>query len=276
MEEPNARPHTASDTAQLRLTSLTPELKCAVFANLPDVTSTKSLALVSSSFYYTFLDAQTLILSQVLQNEIPTDLMHGAFAAYNASRIPVWTKQAVQDFLDEYFGNSVPHKAQKWNLSEALRMSKFHSCVELFATEFASSALSKNPSTRGSNAAPSFTEILRIKRTLYRFELYCNLFRKPSYHRMIRGARNCLIQPRPFGASEQREIFFGLFSPWENEQLGCIYDYLVEEITVPFNDVAEHDVEWGELSIPWVDTFGSSEIWYKERYLLLGLDFNPA
>ncbi|CAF9920038.1 MAG: hypothetical protein ALECFALPRED_001411 [Alectoria fallacina] len=273
MEGLDAGPLTASDIAQLQLTSLTPELKCAIFTNLPDVTSAKSLALASSSFYYTFLDAQALILTQVLQNEISTPLLHGAFAAYKASRIPVWSKQAIQDFLNEYFGDSVPHKSQKWKLSEALHMSRIHSCVEFFTAEFASFALSKNPTARGSNAAPSFTEIIRIKRILYRFELYCNLFRKPIHDRMIRGQRNCLIQPSPFEKQEQRGIFFDRFSPWENEQLGCIHDYLIEEITVAFNDVAEHDVDWGELSIAWVDTSGNGEDFYKEGFLLKGLDF---
>ena len=256
------------------LTSLAPELKCAIFQRLPDVTSAKSLALTSSSFYHTFLDAQPVLLTQVLQNEITTNLLHGAFAAFKASRIPVWTKEAVRRLLDEYSGDSMPHKSQKWKLSEALHMSKVHTCVEFFAAEFASATLSKNPTARGSNAAPSVAEMIRIKRILYRFELYCNLFRKPHHDRMIRGERNCLIQPPPFGKVEQRDIFFDRFSPWENEQLGCIHDYLIEEITVPFNDVAMHDVDWGgEYSIEWVETFGDMEIFYKEGYLLKGLEF---
>lgn len=190
MERPDTGPRSLSVTAQLQLTSLAPELKCAIFTNLPDVISAKSLALASSSFFYTFLDAQPLILTQVLEKEISTELLHGAFTAYQASKIPVWSKQAVQEFLDGYFGDFVPHKSQKWNLSEALHMSRVHSCVEFFAAEFASSALSKNSTARGSNAAPSFTEKIRIKRILYRFELYCNFFRKPSHDRMVRGERD--------------------------------------------------------------------------------------
>ena len=264
---------TVGITTKSHFTSLAPELKCAIFQKLPDVTSAKSLALTSSSFYHTFLDAQPVLLTQVLQNEITTNLLHGAFAASKASRIPVWTKEAVQGFLDEYFGDFVPHKSQKWELSDALHMSKVHTCVEFFAAEFASAALSKNPTARGLNAAPSAAEVIRIKRILYRFELYCNLFRKPRCDQMIRGERNCLIQPSPFGMEEQQELFFNMFSPWENEQLGCIHDYLIEQITIPFNDVAMHDVDWGELEVEWVEPFGDKEIFYKEGYLLKGLEF---
>ena len=273
MEGADAKQPTVVGAAKSQLTSLAPELKCAIFQKLPDVTSAKSLALTSSSFYHTFLDSQSALLTQVLQNEITTNLLHGAFAAFKASRIPVWTKEAVREFLDEYFGDFIPHKSQKWKLSEALHMSNVHSCVEFFATEFASAALSKNPSTRGSNAPPSAAEMIRIKRILYRFELYCNLFRKPRYDQMIRGERNCLIQPSPFGKEEQQKVFFGMFSPWENEQLGCIHDHLIEQITPPFNDVAMHDVDWGELEVEWLEPFGDKEIFYKEGYLLKGLEF---
>ena len=273
MPETDVKPLIASDTIPRPLTALTPELKCLIFTNLPDVTSAKSLALVSSSFYYTFLDAQSLILTQILQNEISTDLVQGACAAYKASKIPLWTKQAVEEFLDRYFERFVHDNTPKWDLSEALHMSKVHTCVEFFAAEFASLALSKNPSMRGSNAAPSSTEMIRIKRILYRFELYCNLFRKPRYDQMRRGERNCLIQPSPFEAEEQQKIFFDKFSPWENEQLGCIHDYLIKEITAPFADVAKHDVDWGENHIPWVNMFGDSEMFYKSRRLLNGLEF---
>ena len=258
----------------VQLTALPPELKYTIFINLPDVASAKSLALVSSSFYYTFLDAQSLILRHILQNEITPDLLQGAFAAYKASKIPWWTKQTVLDFLDEYFGGFLLHTNHKWNLSEALYMSKIHTCADFFATEFASYALYKNPTLRGSNAAPSSTEMIRTKRILYRFELFCNLFRKPSHDRMRRGERNCLIQPIPFEDEELRDIFFDKFSPWENEQLGCIHDYLIEEITPPFTDVAKHDIDWGgDLSIPWTNMFDGSDLFYKEGYLLKGLEF---
>lgn len=66
--------------------------------------------------------------------------------------------------------------------------------------------------------------------------------------------------------------FLHMFSPWENEQLGCIHEYLIEVITLPLNDVAEHDVDWGELGVPWVHTFGRSEI-FHENYLLTSLSF---
>lgn len=260
------------------LTSLTPELKYAIFMCLPDVPSAKALALVSFSFYHTFLDAQSLILSQMLQNEMSTEMLRDSLTALQVSQIQVWSKSAVFNILDGYFAGSLDHKLHKWRLSEALAASKIHQCVEFFATEFAASALSENPTVRGANAAPTFSEMRRIKLTLHRFELYCNIFRRPGHDRMVRNKldRNRLIRPDPISAQEQRNVFFDKFSPWEIEQLGCIHDYLVQEITTPFNDVAKHDVDWGELSIPYIDDGESDRIYHnsrKESYLARGLEF---
>lgn len=59
----------------------------------------------------------------------------------------------------------------------------------------------------------STNEVTRIERSLYRFEIYCNLFRDSAQFTFAPGP-------------EQREAYFSKFSPWENEQLACVQDYL--------------------------------------------------
>ena len=266
---------TASCMIPFRLTSLAPELKYAIFICLPDVPSAKALALTSSSFFQTFLDAQELILTQVLQNEMDTEVLRDYLTALWVSQIQVWSKDAILKILDEYFGGSISYTSHKWKLSEALAISKVHECVDFLATEFASSALFKNPTARGANAAPSSSEMRRIKLTLHRYELYCNIFRHPTHDRMVRDKlnRNRLIRPQPFGAHEQRKVFFDKFSPWEIEQLGCIHEFLVQEITTPFRDVAKHDVEWGCNSVPYIQgDFRIGENMYKS-YVARGLEY---
>lgn len=53
----------------------------------------------------------------------------------------------------------------------------------------------------------------RYEREFYRFELYCNL-----YHD---------FKTPVMSLEEQRVFFFSNFSPWENEQLTCVHDYLI-------------------------------------------------
>lgn len=275
MENIVSAPSTASCRSPLRLTSLASELKYAIFICL-DVPSAKALALTSSSFFQTFLDSQQLILTQVLQNEMDTEVLRDYLTALSASQIQVWSKGAILKILDDYFGDSISHRSHDWRLSEALAISNLNESVDFLATEFASSALFRNPTIRGANNTPTPSEMRRIKLTLHRYELYCNLFRHPTHDRMVRDKlnRNRLIRPPQFGTHEQRKVFFEKFSPWENEQLGCIYDFLIQEITTPFRDVAKHDVEWGERSVRYIDdATGMGENIYKHSYVARGLEY---
>ena len=276
MENFVSAPPTASCMSSLRLTSLPSELRFQIFICLPDVSSAKALALTSSSFFQTFLDSQQLILTQVLQNEMDTEVLRDYLTALSASQIQVWNKNAIHKILDAYFGETISHISHDWKLSEALAISNLNECVDFLATEFASSALFRNPSTRGANARPSSSEMRRIKLALHRYELYCNLFRHPTHNRMVRDKlnRNRLVRPQLFGAHEQRKVFFEKFSPWENEQLGCIYEFLIQEITTPFRDVAKHDVVWGELSVRYIDdATGMGDEFYRKSYVARGLEY---
>lgn len=56
----------------------------------------------------------------------------------------------------------------------------------------------------------------RIKRTLYYFETFRNWFRDPSDARVL--------------LEERMSVFFFTFAPWEVEQLGCIHDFLFDQM----------------------------------------------
>ena len=90
--------------------------------------------------------------------------------------------------------------------------------MEFFASEFAAHwnepvddaiAVDNEPVTR--------TEMERIRRALFRFELYCNIFLKS------------LDRPGP---DERKELFLDRFSPWENEQLVTMYEYLLQRMSI--------------------------------------------
>ena len=69
------------------------------------------------------------------------------------------------------------------------------------------------PRTDGPEFAPlSDTETARIIGAFYRFEIYCNLFRKSD--------------KKQYSLDDKTRMFFKGFSPWENEQLACVENYL--------------------------------------------------
>jgi hypothetical protein len=194
------------------------EVKQAIMSTLPDVWSLKSIALTSSPLYRAFTGAEVLITSRVLLNEVELDVLPEAAAALESSRLKPWTRQRIQDFVFQHLYSRGP-PPQKWTLSDALLISKLYDYVHYFAADLASKTLVKPPilTYLKSNQAPlSQNEITRIIRAFYRFEIYCNIFRDPK---------------RTINVRKQRDIFFSNFSPWENEQLACIHDYLFQVVS---------------------------------------------
>ncbi|CAD6593028.1 MAG: hypothetical protein ASARMPREDX12_006664 [Alectoria sarmentosa] len=262
--------------------ALAPELKQTVFSFLPDVPALRSVILTCSSFYHSFFDAESVLLTRVLQNQIHPDLTTDALAAFHSSRLGptahTWSKDKVREILTTYDHDQPSCLAQhKWNFQDALSFSNLHRHVRHFADTFASSTLAlflEGTTRERDQGQPSPTEQHRIERTFYRFELYCNLFRtrmptdrKASHNHIVS------LSVEGFSLEEEREIFFSRFPVWENEQLACVHDYLSSRLSIPFNDVAEHDILWGKLRIPWADDCIYPHHPWKERFLVRGLTY---
>ena len=197
--------------------SLPTEILQVIFLSLPDVTSLKSVLLSCSLFYYTFVGAQPIILNRLLCNQIGSDMMPIAFILSKSYDIQPFSKVGVLDYLSclhDYRSCKLP----MWTLPNALRISKLHHHVEFFANDFASDfAIARFPGT--APGTPSVQEKHRLHRTLYLLELYHILFCSTGLAEKVR-----------ISAADQHDLFFAKFAPWENEQLGCMYDYLYDQL----------------------------------------------
>ena len=221
--------------------SLAPEIKQSIFSLLPDVPTLRSAALTCTSFYHTFFDAESILLSKVLQNQIHPDLFTDAFAVFRSSgqgpAAYTWSRENARTLLTIYDSDRFSCLNQhKWNFQEALSLSSIHIKVQQFADEFTSSALPlllEGISQDSRMVEASLTERHRIERTFYRFELYCNLFRtrEPTYRKPSRS-RTTVIPVETVSPRDQRDIFFARFPVWENEQLACIRDYLSRRLSM--------------------------------------------
>ncbi len=180
-------------------TSLPPEITQAIFCSLPDVASLKSLVLSHSSLYHVYLDAESLVLGEILRRQIGSEMISFATVLSKSYNLRPWSREGVLDILSRIHEHEAPIL---WTLPQALCVSQLHSHVEFFVAGFAAAKLAdKTQKELSSN------DILRITRSFYLFELYCNLFRARKSAKMGR-----------FSAEEQRDLFFSRFAPWENEQ----------------------------------------------------------
>ena len=196
------------------------ELKQKLLGFLPDLMSLRSTALTCSSFYQSFISAELLVTTSVLKNQVDLEVLPEAVAALASSYLQPWTRERIQEFVHDHL-DSRKSQPPSWTLSEALPLDSLHRHVQSFAAAFASETLTEKLGLDELDAIPKYPpssdEIYRIQRALYRFELYCNLFRDPK--RTL------------FEIDEQMRLFLHKFSPWEIEQLGSIHDYLFRDIS---------------------------------------------
>ena len=200
------------------LSGLSAEIKQAIFSLLP-VASMQALILTCSSLYHCFLDSESAILAKLLQDEIPHSLLQDAFTTFKSSEMTPWNQQTTDNLKILHAAYEKAPLPPKWSLRTATALIEMHSHVEFFANSFASATISQNPVTGhplpySGTASPS--ELVRIKRALYRFEHYCNLSIFRSKHD---GGCSSIF------ARNDRT-----YAPWENEQLACIREHLLKAV----------------------------------------------
>lgn len=220
-----------------------------VLAQLDSIQSLSAAIRSHSSLLAAFNEHRDRVVRAILSNQIPPSLMRYAVPTYFASApdFDRYDFEKMSSLLSDHYyhdafapptswhrGSDLPllydeYREPVWydifakpgpvDLSFASALSRTHSIIEYFTRDFLRDTL---PLVRRHLGLPrrdhtsaSADEIYRIHRAMYRFQLYCNLFRSPY----TRGQRH-----REFSAILSVR-FFGSFSPWVNEQLACIHDY---------------------------------------------------
>ncbi|KAM5351173.1 hypothetical protein ACJ41O_003896 [Fusarium nematophilum] len=251
------------------------ELWQSILAYLPDVPSLASAALSCRSLYTAFKSREHGLVQSVLVNCIGVANLPEALITQRCSppllsihverqNLPTGDEQMRQ--MREYVFNFVTHLERpslgsaEISLAEGLALGDFHVQTVSPLTQSFVEACSKRsgwqrPLEESLQTRPlSRTERERIERALYRFEMFRRLF--GCFGEEIDELLNFAT------------TFFSKFAPWESAQLGCIHDFLARELLPAFNDVAEHDVVWGEHSVLLAE-FDDNQI---QHLLTLGLD----
>jgi hypothetical protein len=207
--------------------------------------------------YNALIGFEVQIASQVVRNLVHVEVLPEAAAALKSSRLAPWTREPIQKFVDDQL---LSRQAPPRCLGLYLRLfllTNLHRHVEYFALDFASQALAETFSTRRCQCdAGEFPTTLMsyIEYSVRSIDSrYTVTYSEPAK------------PPLPLTSMEHQGVFFSKFSPWENEQLGCIHDYLfnavspgmhhaafvpVSTLTVSaFNEITDHDVAWGASGI---------------------------
>lgn len=203
------------------LLSLPFDMIQAVLCFIPDIPSLRAVISTCTTLHRAFHNVERLVTERVLSNQMGSELLREAYMVLESSRLKsCWSKKAVKDFVERQKVIITTDIRRPWTLTGGIYVDKIYQHVQYFAADFASSAVSEVfQLTINAPPPPSASEMHRMKRTFFLFELYCNLFRNYKTPNETR-----------FSPEGQRELFLKQFPPWEVEQLVCVRDYLLRYI----------------------------------------------
>ncbi|KAF2656923.1 hypothetical protein K491DRAFT_714972 [Lophiostoma macrostomum CBS 122681] len=216
-------------------------------------------------FESAFNDLPRFVTKSVLTNQIPRELLPFAWALHESKTSDPRVPGAVENILRKLESAIANPDIAVASLAavpitDALVTSEFFTTVQDLCQDWAKDVVPVlhekgivYPSEQLSHA-----ENFRLSRAFYRYELLCKSFAR-------RGGFRC---PEPESATR---YFFDTFSPWVTEQLLCAYTYLERKVYIAFDEVAAHDVAWGELPVQW--DIPAADCPHLQDFLACGLQF---
>lgn len=173
----------------------------------------------------------------MLLNLIPHELLPDAAFALDASSVEGWTwsrgamtqnwtREKVFAILDQHRNYKSPRSIA---LNDAFSMQKLYQVVEIFTSDFITTALSS--STALPQCPPSSQEWNRVARSFYRLEVYRHLFRNRDDYDY--GDKFERPKPSPdFQEEEQWDVYYKHYAVWELEQLATAGEYLFRKTAI--------------------------------------------
>ncbi|CAG9994012.1 unnamed protein product [Clonostachys byssicola] len=251
----------APATQQSYLHRMAPELIRAILCSVEGLDGLRCAILTCRLFYDVFSRTPSAIVHQVFFNELDTNhVRREAIAALYASKLALSnpTISLIQAFFQDHLEQRNEFDTQL-TIEEAAGASRLHAVVSSLAEEFSKTTLLKLAAAcrHDSHTLELLTsEKARIMRALYMAEIFFNLFRTTSSNIPEAAQRQCMND------------FLVHFTPLEVEQLACVHDFLFRKVSPVFNDVAAHDVLWGEFQVEPAQWLGSPEL---QLFLFKGL-----
>jgi len=186
------------------------ETQQAILSSLTSIASLKQCALSCPVLYTSYKAAESFIIAQILYNQIGFGVLPEAVLALSSSCLK---SSDLEHFAEANFRKRRP-PSSVYSFKDAFLMSELHMRVDLLRRIFFRKALTASQCASPSQPA-SPSEIDRIERAFYRFEMYRHIFSR-------------FQQNRHWRVEAQQDMFFKYFSPWENEQLACVHEFLAQ------------------------------------------------
>ncbi|KAF5485986.1 hypothetical protein CGCF413_v014070 [Colletotrichum fructicola] len=246
------------------ITDIPCELIAAILRSLDDLRSLTP-ALLSCRHIYSSYKQSPNIAAAILRQKVTPALLPCAVAASEAYSLPrPRDGDTIQGLLDALYQEplSLANRVTSLPMTTLMGMSRTHDMILALTTEFANDAWDRLRQADDSlplTASLSTTEQFRFCRSFYRIEIFYGLFTGRSSN------------PNTIFEESVNSWFFSKHPLWENEQLGCIHDFLEARLAKASIDVLAHDVNFGEFSVDYLT--GGEENIYRQMWLSKGIGF---
>lgn len=229
--------------------SLPVEIQQIILHQMPDFGTLQALISASPLYLKAYRSQACSILSDVLRRSIHPDVLFDALAIEDVLKLPRNYDAYVpglKAFIEQY---KTTRALQDGGLkpvgpSNTEKLWDFHLSVIDVTKDFCEYALSTHPVTGESlhqYTALSPSEICRIHRAFYRYELFTRLFHTPDIYLEEQEVRHrdrdsdsdrisLALQRdsiRSLDSQDMSWLFLALFKTWEVEELACVRDYIM-------------------------------------------------
>ncbi|RSL63079.1 hypothetical protein CEP54_005383 [Fusarium duplospermum] len=280
------------------ITSLPLHLVADILRLLDNIQLLPPVVLSHRIFYSALLDTPSLPLD-ILRSQIPENLLPLAVAAYTSQKsVRDLHGLDAEAFLTRCYDSplrNIHGGLLHLSLGQAIQVGRIDDALSELREEFTLCSLRRlygvnSDESISDDQGLSAGEEYRISRALYRFQIYRNLF----LDKEVLDKEQDLF-PSGYGDDDyyqdeeeeedtkpekkHKKLFFDRHSPWVNEQLACVYDYLETRLTgvmltilsatPAYRQVVVNGFQWGENLTEWLTE--KTQLFEEQRCLSLGL-----
>ncbi len=216
------------------LESLPSEIIVMILCHIPEASSLSSIVHASPTYHQAYLGARQEILHNITTQTLQKNNIGllDPWTAIHAPQLGFYTPhraEIISDYLERYAQGRMDGSTRRLAPQDSLAILRLQRRFTILIAKYCEAIFSKNPFTElsdGDPLLPSQSELHRLYRALWRYEIYSQFF-GPYSEAHLREARAFSFEDPYFKFSEVdiARNFFGIFPIHEVEELACLQKF---------------------------------------------------
>lgn len=218
------------------------EIILLILKSIWSIQDLKSLIRASPLSYRCYVTERRSVLTEVLTREVPPQILMTLFACINAPNVtePQTSDLTFKDFMDNY-----PINKQQFTKNHQIELAAqidqailLYNIVNSCITDFIGFCFRNSPiplNAKDPSQQLSPTERHRLLRAFCRYELFVRLF--CEYDDLTKIYASASGSSYRWKCFDEIRLLFSCLSPWEAEEIKCVYDYLIYQYDTVIGEI---------------------------------------